>query len=148
MNLLKPVSTIMTSDLITVNPKDPLAEVKRKFDESNIHHILVVRYKTLVGMISKSDFLFFLRGFAHNDMDRLIEEARLNAFKAEELMITKLAKLTSNEPIRTAVELFKINRFHALPIVDDEQLVGIITTHDIIKALADDPIELRDYENE
>ena len=130
----------MTRDLITVNPKDPLSDVKRKFEESNIHHLLVVRHKTLVGMISKSDFLFFLRGFAHNDMDRLIEEARLNAFKAEELMVTKLAKVGSNEPIRTAVELFKINRFHALPIVDDDELTGIVTTHDIIKALAEDPI--------
>ena len=148
MNLMKPVSTIMTRELITVNPKDPLAEVKRKFDESNIHHLPVVRYKELVGMISKTDFLFFLRGFAQNEMDRLIEEARLNAFRAEELMVTKLAKVGSNEPIRTAVELFKINRFHALPIVDDGELVGIVTTHDIIQALADDPISLRDYENE
>ncbi len=145
MNLLDPVSSIMTRTLITIGPKDRLIEAKKKFEESNIHHLPVVRYTTLVGMLSKTDLLHFMRGYAQSEGDRFIEDARLNAFRVEEIMTTKLAKIESREPIRTALELFKINRFHALPIVDNDELTGILTTHDIITALADDPISLDDY---
>ena len=145
MNVLAPVSTLMSKKLITVNPEDRLTEVKRLFEEHQIHHILVVRHKTLVGLISQTDLMHFMRGFVHSAEDQLINEARLHAFRAKEIMTERLAKIESGEPIRTALEVFKINRFHALPVVDQEELVGIITTHDIIKELADAPISLGDY---
>ncbi len=67
MNVLAPVKTIMTTDLITVNPKDKITEVKKIFETNKIHHIPVVRYKEIIGMISKTDFLQFIRGFNRNE---------------------------------------------------------------------------------
>ncbi len=145
MNVLAPVSTIMTKKLITVGPDDKLITVKKIFEEHNIHHIPVVNYTTIVGMISDTDLKFFLRGSAQNRSDQLIDEVRLEAFKVNEIMTKKLAKIESSDPIRTALELFKLNRFHALPVVDGEELVGIVTTYDIIKALAEAPSSLEDY---
>lgn len=145
MNVLSPVSTIMTTRLKAVNPEDSLERVKAIFDEFSIHHIPVVRYKEIVGLISKSDFLHFLKGFVQNDMDKFIEQTRLKTWTAKEIMTVKLAKIESSEPIRTALELFKINRFHALPVVDDGELVGIITTYDIIAQLAGEPVPLENY---
>ncbi|MCB0644425.1 MAG: CBS domain-containing protein, partial [Phaeodactylibacter sp.] len=55
MNLNAPVSTIMTTNLITVNPEDPIQKVNEIFEKNNIHHIPVVRYKDIVGIISKTD---------------------------------------------------------------------------------------------
>ncbi|MEM8909876.1 MAG: CBS domain-containing protein, partial [Bacteroidota bacterium] len=49
----------MTTKLLTVNPKDKLQEVKKIFDDHRIHHLPVVRYKTIVGLISKTDLLYF-----------------------------------------------------------------------------------------
>jgi CBS domain-containing protein len=145
MNVLAPVSTSMTSKLITVNPKDTLKRVKEIFDKNNIHHVPVVRYKKIVGIVSKTDFMHFLHGFVHNDMDKHLSESRLNAWKVEEIMTNGLAKVDSKEPIRTVLEIFKLNHFHAIPVVENGELVGIVTTYDIIKKLADEPIHLDDY---
>lgn len=145
MNILAPISSIMTKDLITANPEDRLVDIKKKFDENDIHHIPVVRYKKLIGIISHTDLLFFLRGFSQNMEDQLVDEARLHVFQAKDIMTQGIAKVEPNEPIRTALEVFKVNRFHALPIVEGEDIVGLVTTHDIIKALADEPISLDDY---
>jgi acetoin utilization protein AcuB len=140
MNILAPVKAIMSEKLITVNPGDKLKEVKRVFDEHTIHHLPVVRYKNIVGMISKSDFLHFLRGFSQNEEDRFVDEARLRAYTAEEIMTKGLAKVAPNDRISVALEIFLANRFHAIPVIEDDELVGIVTTFDIIRAAADEEI--------
>lgn len=137
MDVLAPISQIMSKELITVNEKDKLAVVKEIFDTHNIHHIPVVRFRTIVGIISKTDYLFFVRGFTQNEEDKFVNESRLKAYTADEIMTTGMAKVEPADRINVALEIFKINRFHAIPVVEDEELVGIITTHDIIRALAE-----------
>ncbi|MCB9081099.1 MAG: CBS domain-containing protein [Lewinellaceae bacterium] len=136
MNVLAPVKSIMSTGLITVNPADKLTVVKEVFDTHNIHHIPVVRFKEIVGIISKTDFLHFMRGFSRNDEDRFVNYARLRAYSAEDIMTKGLAKLTPNDRINVALEIFLANRFHAIPVTENNDLVGIVTTFDIIKALA------------
>ena len=132
------VSTIMTTNLITVHPKDTLADVKEIFDTHKIHHIPVVKYKEIVGIVSKSDLLHFLRGNQNDPYAEVFESSRLKSFTAGEIMTQRLAKLESNDRIGVALEVFKENLFHAIPVVDDGELVGMITTYDVISALADE----------
>lgn len=146
MNILTPISAMMTTDVITVNPKDTLSTVKRKFDEHTIHHLPVVRYKELVGIISKTDLLYFMKGLRVNESSDVQKNAiRLSHYCAKDIMTTGLATVESNEPLRTALEIFKENILHALPVVENNELIGIITTHDIVVALADEKIQLSDY---
>jgi acetoin utilization protein AcuB len=136
MNILDPVSTIMTSKLITVNPEDKLESVKELFDKHRIHHIPVVRYQEIVGIISKTDLLYFLRGLTNNSYEKVLNDVRLKNYNAEDIMTKGIAKISSTDRIAVALEIFKENIFHAIPIVDNGNLVGIVTTYDIIKALA------------
>lgn len=138
----------MTKQLVTVVEDATLKEVSDIFKEKNIHHIPVVRYKSIVGIVSRTDFDKFIHGKPHgtDKGDDLIRNTRLNTWKAKDIMTKGLAKIDSKEPIRTVLGIFKMNRFHALPIVDNDELVGIVTTLDIITALADEPIKLEDYE--
>jgi len=140
MNVLAPVKSIMTSKLVTVNPADKLTVVKEIFDQNPIHHIPVVRFKELVGIISKTDFMHFLRGFSRNEEDRFVNYARLRAYTAEDIMTKGLAILSPDERINVALDVFLTNRFHAIPVVEKSDLVGIITTFDVIKALADEDV--------
>ncbi|MEY3366959.1 MAG: hypothetical protein RI973_114 [Bacteroidota bacterium] len=135
----------MSKNLLVVTPDDSVQVAKEIFEKHNIHHIPVVKYKSIVGMVSKSDFLHFLHGFKGNDMDKFIDETRLRSWRVEEIMTKGLAKIDSAEPIRNVLEVFLVNRFHAIPIVDNEELVGIVTTFDIIKAVANEPVSLEDY---
>ncbi len=148
MNILAPVSTIMTKELKTVSPTDDLLSVKQIFDSHNIHHIPVVRFKEIVGMISKTDFLAFLMGDeVMGQAPRMSMEERLKAHKAEEIMTKGLAKLEPDDRINVALELFKLNRFHAIPVVTAAgELVGILTPHDIIKTLAEESVPPTAYQ--
>ena len=138
MNLLQPISTIMKTDLITVGPEDQLSKIKELFDKHKIHHLPVIDEGRLVGMISKSDFLFFRKGFQTNISDEEVEEFRLKTHRAKDIMTTGLGKLNPEDRINVALEVFKENLFHAIPVVEDNYLKGIVTTLDIIQHLADE----------
>ena len=62
-NPLAPVSTIMTTDLITLSITDNLWAAKELFDKHKIHHIPVVRYRDIVGLLSKTDLDLFYNGY-------------------------------------------------------------------------------------
>ncbi|NRB52790.1 MAG: CBS domain-containing protein [Saprospiraceae bacterium] len=141
MDILAPVSSIMTTNLLTVNPKDNLKVVKEIFDGNRIHHLPVVRHKKIVGLISKTDLLYFLKG-ANPEKEKVRNEKLLDKFVAEDIMTKGLAKLESDDRINVALEVFKENLFHAIPVVDGEELKGIVTTYDIIKALSEDKVQI------
>ncbi len=145
MNLLDSVQTIMTTNPITVSPEDPLAKVKTIFSKKAIHHIPVIDSGELVGMVSKSDYLFFKRGFNHSNVVQKMEEIRLHNYKVKDIMTKGLAKLAPTDKINVALEIFKENIFHAIPIVQDKKLYGILTTYDVIKKLADDKNAITEY---
>ena len=44
-----------------------------------------------------------------------------------------------------ALEIFNVNIFHAIPVVDEGRLVGIVTTFDIIKQLSVDNQAVAEY---
>lgn len=136
MNTQMQLSEVMTKDLITVNPENAITEIERIFSQTRIHHIPVVNFKTLVGVVSKSDFQFFQRGKSNKDVhDDFVEKIRYKNYKVKEIMTTGIASLASNDKVQTAIDLFTENIFHCVPIVDNEELVGIVTPIDILKNL-------------
>jgi CBS domain-containing protein len=52
----------------------------------------------------------------------------------KDIMNKKVVTLTENELIGAAAQIFLKHLFHGLPIVNnDDELTGIVTTHDILK---------------
>lgn len=137
MNLLAPVSSIMSSKLYTASPNDTLADVNEIFKKHKIHHLPVVKERKLVGMISKSDMNLFLKWWNNDKYQDLFNGVRLNHYTAEDIMTKGLAKLEPTDRINVAVKIFEENLFHAIPVVSaDNELEGIITTYDMIKLMA------------
>ncbi|HMT53214.1 MAG: CBS domain-containing protein [Saprospiraceae bacterium] len=146
MNLLNPVSTIMTPNPISIGVDEPLAVADKLFKQHRIHHLPVIAEGALVGMISKSDFSFFRRGFLSDGVDKVEDDVRLNNYTAKDIMTKKLAKLDPDDKINVALEVFRENLFHAIPVVQNERIVGILTTFDIINNLAKDANAVASYE--
>ncbi len=136
MNILAPISTIMTTEVITVTPKDKLQIVQDIFEEYRIHHLPVVDEGKVVGMLSNSDLMYFLKGKSYDKYEEHLNKVRLKNYTVEEIMTCGIATLKSSDLIRTALNIFKENLFHALPVIDDGKLVGIISSQDIIISLA------------
>jgi len=140
MNNFALISSLMTDHkhLVTVNPEESMSSVKAIFETHPFHHIPVVRFREIVGIISKTDFEHFMGGASHYSDDRFINEHRLSKTTAKDIMTTRMGKVESTDRLNVALEIFLINRFHALPVVDDGELVGIITPFDLLKALAEE----------
>lgn len=147
MNLLSPISTIMSKDLIIVSPDDTMQEVERLFKKHEIHHLPVVLDGKLLGILSKSDYLFFKRGFIDQTTDARLDLFRLKVWKVRDVMTTGLAKMEPHERINVALEVFSKNLFHAILITKEDKLVGIVTTLDIIQHVAQDKGAINKYEN-
>ncbi|MCO6488066.1 MAG: CBS domain-containing protein [Phaeodactylibacter sp.] len=119
----EPISSIMTKNVITVRPEDTLSVVKDILFKKHLHHIPVTRGPKLVGIITSFDLV---------KLGKSVED--YVGLKVEEVMTRKVATMTPNEKVGAAAQVFLENLFHGLPIVDDDyNLVGIITTHDILK---------------
>lgn len=118
----EPLSSIMTKDLVTLGPKDTLEKADNLLRSKRIHHLPIVEGNKLVGLLTTYDL--YKDEHAKSDYaDILIEK----------VMTTKLATLEPSDKIGTAAEIFLAHLFHAVPIVDNGALVGIVTTHDVLK---------------
>lgn len=118
----EPLSSIMIKDLITVTPDDKLSTVKNLFRNKRIHHIPVIENGQIVGLLTTADLLWLNKSFEEYD-----------SIQVKDIMTRKLATLTPNDKIGSAAELFLLNRFHAVPVVENGKLVGIVTSFDILK---------------
>ena len=146
MNLLHPISKIMTRDVKTLQVNATIADAAKLFKTYKIHHIPILDKKKLVGIVSKSDYLFFQRGFLDDSYDVQLEQIRMNNYEVSYIMTKGLAKMEPSQKINVAISLFKENIFHAIPIIDNDELVGIVTTYDIIKHLDEDNQVIAEYE--
>lgn len=135
MNLLVPVTTIMTKKLITVQPDDSIELIHKIFKTNKIHHLPVVEEGKLIGIISITDFLCKSKGANYVDIKSELSED-CKGMRASDLMTTGLAKLEATDKINVAIEVFRENLFHAIPVVENEKLIGLVTTFDIIEHLA------------
>lgn len=130
------VSQIMTRDLITVDVNTLGLKVKEIFETHHIHHIPVLNEsKELVGIISKLDYHLLLNNFTKFSLPRA-EQANhkfLGAIVASEIMHDRISIISATDPISEAAAVFIANIFHCLPVVEGNDLVGIVTTHDLLK---------------
>ena len=121
-----PISEIMTKNVISLKTNDDLEKAESLFKKNNIRHIPVVSGKEIVG-ISFAD--------AIDDYAEDVDTVVYNMFTIEQVMAKKLITVSSDTTIKEVAEILAEKEFHALPVVDNEILVGIVTTTDLIKYL-------------
>lgn len=132
-----PVSTIMTSNVIKLNLTDDLTKAESLFKKHHIRHIPVVNSNHIVGMLSYTDLLRISFADAVYEDEENIDVTVYNMFSVEQVMARNLVKVSPDTTIKEVAEILSKREFHALPVVLDELLVGIVTTTDLIKYLID-----------
>ncbi len=132
MKKREPISHIMTKSVVTVNQNDDLRKVVEKLKSNSIRHIPVVNGKVVVGIISRTDVNRLTFG-ALFDGQEGVDEAILDMLSISQVMTSKPKTLPSDAIIKDLAEVFAKEDFHALPVVDNGELKGIVTTTDVIK---------------
>lgn len=129
-----PVSTIMTTNVVKLNLKDELTKAETLFKKYKIRHIPVVTGTKIVGMLSYSDLLrisFADAVFEGEEIDSVVYDM----FDISQVMTKNIVTVNEDTTIKETAEILASREFHALPVVKGENLVGIVTTTDLIKYL-------------
>ena len=127
-----PLKEIMSRKLITLHPKDKMARVQEIFENFSIHHIPIVVSGDLVGIISKSD-LDLLCNISKNNYDKFVQDKILKSETVDVYMKTEVYALTEDNTIGDAIEIFLANELHCLPVVEENEIIGMVTPYDILK---------------
>jgi CBS domain-containing membrane protein len=136
---------IMSKDVVTATPDMPLAEAWRLLRHHNLHALPVLDASHRVaGIVGQGDFLHHA---GLDDYQTVGERLRSlfthllgvrpdRAAKVGELMSTRVAVVSSDEPIATLVPLMSNGGLHHIPVVDEKAVfVGIVSQSDLLAAL-------------
>lgn len=124
----------MTHNAITISITQKLNEEKEIMDANEFRHLPVTIGDNLVGIISKTNLDKFSLTDAYENQDAA-NKAMLATFTVERIMTKSPKTVEQTETIKSVAETFLGNDFHALPVVQDGKLVGIVSTTDIIRYL-------------
>ena len=127
----------MTAHVITLNKSDDLETAERLFKTWKIRHIPVVNGKQIIGMLSYTDLLRISFADAIDEDEYEVDSIVYNMFTIEQVMAKSPVSVPSTTTIKEVAELLSEKEFHALPVVDNNELVGIVTTTDLINYLID-----------
>lgn len=131
-----PISMIMTAPVITLKKLDSLETAERLFKKHHIRHIPVVSSGVVIGMLSYTDLLRL--SFADiADIDSNVDADAMvyNMFSIKQVMKRNIVTVSPSNSIKEVAEILATKEFHALPVVDNNKLIGIVTTTDLIKYL-------------
>lgn len=129
------IGRIMHTDLITVKPKTTLVEATKLIEEKKIDHLLVVDDDNkLVGVVSDRDLKQY---WASPATTLSVHELNYLLEKVEVAMIMVKAVITvpANTTIERAALIMQQHRISSLPVTEDDELVGIITSTDVMDVL-------------
>jgi len=135
------IADVMTKNVLRANTTHSFSQLCRMLLELNVHHLPVENEAgELVGIISSNDVL---RTFSYTiPLARIADEAKLNEDVAvEELMTPNPITISPDASLSEAVKLFTKHQIQSLPVVKDSQILGIITSTDVIMHCADSDID-------
>ena len=123
------IAGIMTKDVVCVSPNQKILDIKHIYEKKDFHHhIPVIDDGKLVGIISLVDFMYRIQGAGLDDSASVYTE-----LSAGDIMTANPVTLEPDAAIEEAARILAAGRYRALPIVENENLVGIVTTADIIR---------------
>ncbi|MAU25999.1 MAG: CBS domain-containing protein [Muricauda sp.] len=130
-----PVSQIMTKNVITLSVKDNLVTAEELFKKHRIRHIPVVSGDEVIGILSYTDLMRISFADAIDEHEQEVDTMVYNMFTIEQVMAKNVISVTSGTTIQDTAKFLAERDFHALPVIDDGKLVGIVTTTDLIHYL-------------
>jgi CBS domain-containing protein len=132
MNLEIPIRELMIREVHTVSADQEINEAIALLRKYRIRHIPVVQGENIVGMLSRTDINRLTFG-ALFDTEVQADEGILDMFSISQVMTGHPRTVRPDQPLRRVAEIFSEEEYHALPVVEGDRLVGIVTTTDLIR---------------
>lgn len=125
------VQDLMTPNPFVVEPETSLYDAYTMMFEQEIRRLPVVRGKTLVGIVTLNDIQRVLpSAFIEADTDT---QLRVMTLTVSDVMTPDPVTVTPEDTIQEVAEQMLENQVSALPVMQNERVIGIITESDIFK---------------
>ena len=119
---------LMSHEVLTINPEASLDEAAQIMGGRHVGSLIVMKYKTPVGIVTERDLLSKVLAYGLFLKDE----------KVEQVMSYPLAGVSAYVKIKEVAQIM-ISKKGRLAVFDAGTLVGIITASDLIKSLPDVP---------
>jgi CBS domain-containing protein len=113
------IKSIKTNKVVTCDPKDKIAKVWVKMEDTGFSGMPVVKKKKVIGMITRGDIL---------------SSGTKTSASVEKVMKTPAITVNSNAKVEDALKLMLKHNIGRLPVVQKNRLVGIIDRENILEA--------------
>ena len=134
------VGSRMVREVKTLEEEDTLRTAISRLRQNRIRQIPVVSGKKVVGILTDRD----LRQASMLDIllpnmcpEKEVLEQRLDNIPVKEIMTREVITVSPDDIIEDAAKILRDNKIGGLPVVEQGELVGIITVSDILKAFLD-----------
>ena len=118
------VREVMTTNVKTVRPFSTVKEVVQKMNKFGIGSVVVVEEDRPVGIITERDIM-------RNIAERFFDPSLV---KVKDIMSTQLVTISGDVSVEEAARLMASRKIKKLPVVEDQKLVGIVTSMDVMRA--------------
>ncbi len=134
---------IMTQNVLTAKTDTPFNDIVNVFTKSNINHLPILNSNGgLRAIISSTDVLK-----AIHEMDQFA--INYNGYSIEKRiavrdeMSSDVVSISADTELKEAVRLMVDNNIHALPVLENDEVLGIITSNDILKGIYEGKIDVK-----
>ena len=119
------VADVMTKSVISVDASMTINEAAKMMEDAKVGAVIVMENNTPVGIVTDRDFAVKVAAHAYQVSSPV-----------KQIMSSPLFSINSDESVRTAADLMHDRGIRKLPVIDDENVVGMITATDIVNLLA------------
>jgi len=126
----------MQRDVVTIAPDTPLGEAAEIIRQNSFRHLPVVKDEKLVGIITQKDINQALPSAIDSSLgseNRVIAaQAKISSF-----MVNQPITASPMDPLENVALLMRKFKIGAVPVVENDKLVGIVTETDIFRAFTE-----------
>lgn len=129
------VRDIMTTEVTSVQETDTLLDAAMIFARSTMRHLPVLKDKKVVGILTQRD----LRSYAPGLLSGVTSEQYQKVMETTSIarvMTRNIHTVGPDQPVVEAVDLLYNQRIGCLPVIENEELAGIVTSTDMLGLMA------------
>jgi CBS domain-containing protein len=128
------VSEVMATDVVTVGRNDDLRLVDDIMAERHIRHIPVEEDGAIVGLVSQRD-VFRAQMSSTMGYGEKGQRAYLHSILVKEIMVHPVITIAPEAPVTEAIDLIVEKGIGCLPVVQGQQVIGIVTKTNLLQRL-------------
>ena len=145
---------VMQSQVATVEPGVSLIRLEELLAQEKVSGMPVVERGDLIGVVSRTDIVrglgkaegaaeatqAYYRDVAGAELDAAAAARqsgeRVAAMTVRDIMASEIVAVSPDDPIRDVAQVLVRGRMHRLLVTEGRRLVGIVTTLDLVRAIA------------